>query len=877
MRTAAVYLLWAAARVILWFRYSLSVAGRADAARHPGPFLVLPNHPAYADPPNVVAALWPTFRFRPMLLETNFQNPVLAPIAWLLRAIKVPETAVASAEVRERAQGAVAAAIDALKAGDNVILWPSGTLSRTGSEKLGGARAVADVLAAVPHATVVLVRTRGLWGSSLSWAYGTKPKMVPTMLRGIPVVLSNLLFFTPRRRVSLTVEAFPAGTRPEPTREAINPWLEAWYNADTPREEPTYVPYHFALGPRTVEYPPPWQAAGVDADSIPAAARQGVVELLEDKLKRPLADAEKEPATSLADLGLDSLDGMEVALEVERRFGFSGGEVPATVGQLWALAAGKLDAGPPPPPPEAWFAPPTGDLTADVLGETVPAALVARCLKTPNDVAAADELSGVLTYRRFFLGALILAERFRNIPGESVGLLLPASAAGTLSLFALHLAGKRPVVLNWTTGPGNMQHAVKLTGVSHVVTSKRFIDRSQVEVPGAGFVFLEDVRATVGTVEKLRRLVGVSLFPAATARRALARLDPDPQKPAVVLFTSGSEKAPKAVPLTHANVVGDIRASLPMFELDRRASVLVFLPLFHSFGHTITGLLPLVAGVRAVYHPDPTDAGALARKAGGYRVAVLCGTPTFLGFLLDRAKGGDFDRLEFLVVGAEKCPPRVFEQVKRLAPRAVVLEGYGVTECSPCVSVNPRWAPRPGTIGQPLAGVKVRVVDVDTERPVPPGGRGLLHVAGVMVFPGYLGHDGPQPFAEADGERWYNTGDLVSQDADGYLTFHGRLKRFLKAGGEMISLPALEEPFAAKYPPGDAGPRVAVEGVETDAGRRVVLFTTEDISLKDANALLASEGFRGVMRLDEVRRVDRIPVLGTGKTDYKVLRAELTT
>jgi long-chain-fatty-acid--[acyl-carrier-protein] ligase len=869
------YLLWLAARVVLGLRYRRTVRG-LEAVAGPGPFLVLPNHPAYADPPNVFAALWPRFRFRPMLLETNFQNPVLAPIAWLVKAIKVPDTAVASADARARAQAAVGTVIDALRAGDNVVLWPSGTLSRTGVERVGGARTVADVLAAVPTVTVVLVRTRGLWGSSLSWAYGHKPSMVGRMLRGIPIVLSNLLLFTPRRRLTLTVEAFPPGTRPEPTREAVNPWLDAWYAADGPPERPTFVPFHFAVGPRTVEYPPPAADDPVDPGRVPAATRQAVLEMLEDRLKRPLTDAERQPTTTLADLGLDSLDGMELALDVERRFGFSGGEVPDSVGQLWALAAGQAGGGPPKPPPNAWFAPPTGSLAAEVLGDTVPAAVAARCLRNPTDVAVADDLSGVLTYRRFFLGALLLARRFRGIPGESVGLLLPASAAGTLSLVALHFAGKRPVILNWTTGPAHMAHGVGLTGVTHVVTSRKFIDRAHVEVPGATFVFLEDVRATVGPLEKVRRLAGLTLFPTTTVRRALAKLDPDPHKPAVVLFTSGSEKAPKAVPLTHANVVGDVRAALPLLEIDRTLSILVFLPVFHSFGHTITGLLPLFVGVKAVYHPDPTDAGGLVRKAAAYRISAVCGTPTFLGFLLDRATGDDLHPLRVIVVGAEKCPPRVFEQVRALAPAAVVMEGYGVTECSPCVSVNRRSAPRPGTIGQPLSGVDVRVVDPDTRQPLGVGERGILLVSGPIVFPGYLGHTGPQPFVDLDGRRWYDTGDLVSRDADGYLTFHGRLKRFLKAGGEMISLPALEEPFAAAFPPGEDGPRVAVEGVETDGGRRVVLFTTADITLKEANARLAEAGFRGVMRLDEVRTVGRIPVLGTGKTDYKLLRAELT-
>jgi long-chain-fatty-acid--[acyl-carrier-protein] ligase len=225
------------------------------------------------------------------------------------------------------------------------------------------------------------------------------------------------------------------------------------------------------------------------------------------------------------------------------------------------------------------------------------------------------------------------------------------------------------------------------------------------------------------------------------------------------------------------------------------------------------------------------------------------------------------------VVGAEKCPPDLFERFREAAPQATIVEGYGITECAPVVSVNPPSAPKRGSIGKPLPGVGVRVVDLDSENVLPAGRMGMIQVSGPTVFPGYLGHDGPQPFLEDDGKRWYVTGDLGELDADGYLWFRGRLKRFLKAGGEMISLPALEEPFARLYPPTQEGPRVAVEGVEHDQGRCIVLFTTESLALREANALLLQEGFHGVMRLDQVRRVERIPVLGTGKTDYKQLRA----
>jgi long-chain-fatty-acid--[acyl-carrier-protein] ligase len=171
-----------------------------------------------------------------------------------------------------------------------------------------------------------------------------------------------------------------------------------------------------------------------------------------------------------------------------------------------------------------------------------------------------------------------------------------------------------------------------------------------------------------------------------------------------------------------------------------------------------------------------------------------------------------------------------------------------------------------------LPGVDVCVVDLETGDVLPPKKMGMLLVSGPSVFSGYLGEE-TSPFVEREGKHWYVTGDLVEIDPEGFILFRGRLKRFLKAGGEMISLPALEEPFTLWYPPDKNGPRVAVEGIETEHGRTIALFTTEPITLREANAHLFEAGFRGVMRLDTVRRLDKIPMLGTGKIDYKQLRA----
>lgn len=860
------------AAVIVSLRYRVRLHGADRVRELKGPVLLLPNHPGYIDPVIVLTTLWPLLRPRPVLYEEFFRHPLLHPFVKLLRAVQVPDLERASVQARQRAEQAVADVIDALQRGENVLLWPAGHIQHAGVERLGSARAAADVLRAVPQAHVVLVRTRGLWGSRFSFAWAcTRPNLGRTLAKGIGFVLSNLLVFTPRRAVDITVELIDRAELPDLRRETLNPWLESRYNAGGP-ETPTFVPYHFFFGPRTHEFPTAPAAAGVDLDRVQPETRAAVADILAQRLRRPLIPAEDQPSTTLDQFGLDSLDRIELALAVEQRFGFHGDQVPVTLGQLWALAQGLIERAPPQPPPPAWFRPPSDEGPLAILGETIPEAFVARALANPKDIAAADDLSGALTYERLLVGCLTLSRRFAALPAPNVGLLLPASVACDVTFLALHLAGKLPVLLNWSTGPANLAHAVRLMNLTEVVTSRRFLDRSGVVVEGVNYLFLEDLRQQVGRFELLRTLLAVRLMPR-RVRAAVRRVDPT--QFAVVLFTSGSERAPKAVPLTHANIISEMRAGIPFLELTRRDSLLSFLPSFHSFGIVVTALFPLVAGMRVIHHPDPTDASGLARKIAAYRPTLLVGTPTFVGYIVERAQPGELESLRLIVVGAEKCPASLFEACARATPHAALLEGYGVTECSPVVASNRPTANRPGTVGQPLLGLELCVVDLDTEEELPPGRLGMLWVHGKTVFSGYLGYDGPSPFRERRGKRWYVTGDLAEIDADGFIHLAGRLKRFVKAGGEMISLPALEEPFALRYPPTDQGPRVAVEGVETDGGRHIVLFTSEAITLAEANSLLEQQGFRGVLRLNEVRRVDRIPILGTGKVDYKVLRAWL--
>jgi long-chain-fatty-acid--[acyl-carrier-protein] ligase len=912
-------ILWVPYWLIVSLRYHTHLHGTEQLRDLHGPVLILPNHPTRMDPSVVVTALWPWLHPRPVLYEGNFQNLLFYPVMLLLGAIRVPDLSRASSKAQARAEQAVAEVIAALRGGDNVIIWPSGRTQRDGVERLGGARAVADILKAVPQAQAVLVRTRGLWGSRFSAAYtGTLPNLFRELWVSAGLLLANLLVFMPRRRVDVSVRRVDRGELPaELKRETLNPRLEKWYNAavgpeEQPRtplppadppgqapsqdadlrpETPTFVPYHFVFGKRTHDFPSRLGPAEAHLGGVKPETMREVEEIVAHKLHRRLTETEKGPETTLDQLGLDSLDQMDVALDIERQFGFSGDEVPRTLGELAVLAQGLAEKKPPRPAPRAWFRPPA-DEAAAITGDTVAEAFVNRALANPGDVAAADDVAGAVTCGRLLAGALTLSRRFAPLPGDHVGLLLPASVACDMAFLGLQLAGKVPVVLNWTTGQANLAHATRLLGLTHVVTSNQFIDRTRIQIRPAAAeasdpsgdragviriestpVCLEDLSKDVGKVEKARAFLLVRLLPG-RVRRLVPR--PDPDRPAVVLFTSGSEKAPKAVPLTHRNLLSDQRACVEALGLSRRDGVLGFLPAFHSFGLSVTGLLPLLAGLRVVHHPDPTAAAALARKVGTYRPTVLAGTPTFVPSLLDRAGAGQLESLRMIVVGAEKCPDDLRTRCAERAPAAALLEGYGITECSPVVSVNRPSANRKGTVGQPIPGVEVCVTDPDSGAVLPAGKMGMLEVSGPTVFPGYVGYDGPSPFRERDGKRWYVTGDLGQLDADSFITLSGRLKRFLKAGGEMISLEALEGPFAERYPPVEDRHRVAVEGVELEGGgRRVALFATEAIALREANDLLREKGFTGVMRLDEVRRVEEIPVLGSGKIDRKALKAQL--
>lgn len=858
-------------RLLLRLRYRVEVLGLEKIRDLKGPTMVFPNHPAYVDPPLVLTHIRPGRTLRPLVYSGSYRNPGLYPLMLMVDALEVPDLKQHSRDSHTETLQLIDSVLAGLDEGHAFLLYPSGRLQRGEREVIGGSRAAYEIVTRSENCNIVLVRTRGVWGSNFSCAEnGQLPGLGGVLLRGFLWGIVSLFLFAPKRRITMTVELMDRAKLPMDDRAKFNRFLEDWYNQDG-GEAPQFVPFHAVMGPKTKEYHFAQGVSLEDIDSVPAKIRSEVNEMVEAHLKRPLTEAELNPEKTLDAIGLDSLERMELSLELENRYGFRADQVPEVLGQLWLLAHGSYGGGHEAQPvPPQWESPsPQGVATLE--GRTIAEAFVNRAKKSPKDIAVADEMSGVLTYRRVLVGAELMARRFRKLSGESVGLMLPASVAADLSFLGLHLANKIPVVLNWTTGPAALNHAVKTLDVQCVITSKRFVDRLGIAIEGVEYIYLEDIRATIGKAEKI-----ATLLKAIFSSSSFVPTGVDPQRAAAVLFTSGSESAPKAVPLSHHNLLTNVTEAVAALGFQRSDSLLGFLPPFHSFGLTGNMLFCLLAGVRLVHYPDPTNARALAGMIGSYRPTLLFATPTFLSYILGVADDADLQSLRFVVMGAERCPDAVRADCERRLPQITILEGYGITECSPVVSTNSAKRNKPGSIGIPIAGMETVIVHPETRSPLPQGEAGLLLVRGESVFSGYLQYDGPQPFVEHDEKRWYNTGDLVRQDEEGFLFFEGRLKRFIKSAGEMISLPALEQPFQAKYPPTEEGPRVAVEGIETESGGRcVVLFTTQPTTLAEANGLLKASGFRGVMRLDEVQSIDSIPVLGTGKVDYKVLRQNI--
>jgi acyl-[acyl-carrier-protein]-phospholipid O-acyltransferase/long-chain-fatty-acid--[acyl-carrier-protein] ligase len=500
---------------------------------------------------------------------------------------------------------------------------------------------------------------------------------------------------------------------------------------------------------------------------------------------------------------------------------------------------------------------------------TLPEAIVEAARQRPGQVILQDFSLQELTYRRLLVGADLLAGQWRTLPddaGQRVGVLLPNVNAMPVVILSLWAAGKVPAILNYSTGSGILVACAKLAGLKHVITSKAFIERAKLDLgpfkeAGIELLFLEEVRARITGAQRLLGLLRQSVKPGLSTLNSQLSTD----SPAVILFTSGSEGDPKGVELTHRNVLANIRQMLSVIDLMQTDRFFNALPLFHSFGLSVGLLLPLTRGVFVFLYPSPLHYRVVPSAFYNLDCTVFFGTNTFLNGYARKAHPYDFRTLRYLFAGAEKIQEATANNwMLKFGVR--ILEGYGATECSPCLSVNLPMRLRQGSAGQFLPGIHYKLEPVEG---VAEGGR--LFVRGPNIMRGYLNAKANAKFQALGG--WYDTGDIVRIDADGFVFILGRLKRFAKVSGEMVSLAAVEDALASAFP--QYGLKFAVAVVtrpDAARGEKLIAVTNEPkLTLEEVRAAIQARGLSNLAVPREIKPIHDLPRLGTGKINHREL------
>jgi acyl-[acyl-carrier-protein]-phospholipid O-acyltransferase/long-chain-fatty-acid--[acyl-carrier-protein] ligase len=508
--------------------------------------------------------------------------------------------------------------------------------------------------------------------------------------------------------------------------------------------------------------------------------------------------------------------------------------------------------------------------------------------RRPALAAGIDADGTTLTNRRLIAAVLLFARRIARLsPQPRVGILLPASNAGAIANLATLLTGRTVVNLNYTADPAALRSAVANAGIGHIITARRFLTKLRQRGIDAEAIFagttlhpMEEMRAKIGKAEGLFMLLLAALLPASWLL-ALFSQRTKPSDTAAILFSSGSEGAPKGIELSHRNIMANVRQIFDVLNTEDGDRVLANLPLFHAFGLTVTTFMPLLEGLPMICHPDPTDAVGSAKAIARWRCTILCSTSTFLRLYIRNRKVLPImlEPLRIVVAGAERLSPDVRDGFSAKFQKPI-FEGYGATETTPVASVNlpdgldtNNWklqvGSRAGTVGMPLPGTSFRIVDPATLEELPRGEDGLILIGGVQVMKGYLNAADKTAAAivELGGTRWYKTGDKGHLDEDGFLTIVDRYSRFAKLGGEMLSLSAVEDAVrdALQTPELEL---VAVNLPDAKKGERIVLLIQAEQNPADVRQALLDAGTSPLMIPSEIRPVAQVPKLGSGKTDF---------
>ncbi|MGB6222104.1 AMP-binding protein [Haloferula sp.] len=498
--------------------------------------------------------------------------------------------------------------------------------------------------------------------------------------------------------------------------------------------------------------------------------------------------------------------------------------------------------------------------------------LVSTARRISGRFALADSGGSKVTFGEALTKCLFLSGRLEPLwrGQQKVGLMLPPSVGGALLNWTALLMGKVPVNLNYTLSQDAIVSCLQQCGITDLVVSKKLMERLKLDLPVRIHV-IENLVANPRLGEKLRAAWLAKMTSTEALLKRLGGSGASPDDLATIIFSSGSTGKPKGVMLSHRNVISNVQQVSEVYAFVEQDCMLGVLPFFHSFGFMATIAGPMVCGFGCAFHFNPMESKVIGPLAAEHGVTIMIATPTFLQFYLRGIESEQLKALRLVVVGAEKLPPRVadaFEEKFSCRP----FEAYGCTECSPGVALNGPGRVRAGSIGKLLGGMEAMIVDPGSGERVAEGEAGLLRVKGPNVMGGYLGM--PEKTAEVLNDGWYDTGDVVRIDEDGFIWIEGRLSRFSKIGGEMVPHGNVEEVLNELS--GRTDQVFAVTGVpdEKKGERLVVVHTADGPLLEEVMKKLPDATIPNLWKpkAGQFLQVEELPYLGSGKLDLKELQ-----
>lgn len=870
---------------LLKLRYDISIIWIENIKKNTQ-YIILPNHQALVDPQIIGSILGQKINLSPVVSETYYNIPILKVFFQLLWAIPMWDIQrwTGKKEDIDRAFEWLKRWISQQK---NILLYPSGQLYSQWYEVIKWKKTSFYLTQNIPkNVEILVVRTTWLWWSMWSKAWnGNTPNFVKTFISAIFFIFANFIFFLPKRKVQIEIQNYTKILKNTSDIHQFNQILEDYYNQNG--EEKITYKKHFFYYNDIWDKTPPKISGSLEINTFTFNEKM-IPEAVKEKIFSKISEIKNISTKTLTfdnhlilDLYFDSLDIAEIKSYIQIQYPTSSNPPITELKTIWDLCLmavwkSHITENLKPCNWNIWNLPEITlykilEENKTNLWENISIISLFKEVfwKNKNESFVYDSIFWIQTKKDFLIKAYLISSYIKKIEGKYIWVMLPSVSSASLIIVSIYLAGKIPVMLNWTVWETALFHCVKFSNLNNILTSKNFYDKIKndgTQKLEEKYIFLENVLKDIPLTKKIKAVIDAIVFKTPKIKY---------NDEAVLLFTSGSESLPKAVSLTHKNIISDISWALYHFPITNKDILLWFLPPFHSFWFSINTIMPLISGLKTAYTPDPNDAKTLVNMITHSQITAITSTPTFLKMILNIGEKNTLTTLKYAVVWAEKCPETLAENFSKYCPNGKILEWYGITECSPVISINPPGKAKLWSVWLPIFWSNIKIISLENREILWHNQEWMIYFSWDNVFSWYIDSQLENPFEKIDGKIYYKTWDLWYVDNDGYLFITWRLKRFIKIAGEMISLPFIEWILSKKYN-SDTEIKIALEAQEKNGQIKIVLFSQKKLNLEEINAYLRTSGVSNLVKINEIQVISEIPILGTWKIDYKILKNMIT-